>query len=218
MPEPPATRPIVAAFDVDGTLTTLGLRDAVSPRAAGAELPLALARHPVALARALARRDRDRLKELASASLRGLDSAALDRLGSDFGRTIHLATAARRHDRAAPPAPRARSCRDPRVGVARAVRRARSASCLGVDDVVCTRLERDAAGRLTGRLLGANCRGAEKARRVGEWLAEAGLAGAELWAYGDSASDDELLATADHPVRVDGVWIAAEPGRITRGV
>ena len=45
---------------------------------------------------------------------------------------------------------------------------------LGVDDVVCTRLERDAAGRLTGRLLGANCRGPEKARRVSEWLAEAG--------------------------------------------
>ncbi len=45
-----------------------------------------------------------------------------------------------------------------------------------------------------------------------EWLAEAGLMDAELWAYGDSASDDEFLAMAVHPVRVDKVWIAPEPG------
>ena len=40
----------------------------------------------------------------------------------------------------------------------------------------------------------ANCRGPEKARRVREWLAEAGLEDAELWAYGDSPGDAELLA------------------------
>ena len=81
---------------------------------------------------------------------------------------------------------------------------------LGVDDVVCTRLEQDPDGRLTGRLRGANCRGPEKARRVEEWLGQAELEGAELWAYGDSASDDELLAAADHPVRVDGVRLVPD--------
>ena len=83
---------------------------------------------------------------------------------------------------------------------------------LGVHGVVCTHLEHDGAGRLTGRLRGANCRGPEKARRVEEWLRQAGFTGAELWCYGDSASDDEFLAAADHPVRVDGVRIGLEPG------
>ena len=86
------------------------------------------------------------------------------------------------------------------------------AELLGVHGVVCTRLEHDGDGRLTGRLRGANCRGPEKARRVEEWLRQAGFTGAELWCYGDSASDDEFLAAADHPVRVDGVRIGPEPG------
>ncbi len=211
MPEPPATRPIVAAFDVDGTLTR---SDCVTPfllRAAGARLPLALARHPVTLARALARRDRDALKELACAALRGLDAAALDRLGVEFGETYvsqrlrpDTTTRLRRHRELGHTVILASASLEPYVtplGV-----------LLEADDVVCTRLERDAAGRLTGRLLGANCRGPEKARRVREWLDEAGLMDAELWAYGDSASDDEFLAMAVHPVRVDKVWIAPEPG------
>jgi phosphatidylglycerophosphatase C len=72
-------------------------------------------------------------------------------------------------------------------------------------------LERGRNGRLTGRLVGANCRGAEKARRTREWLRANGLAGAELWAYGDSSGDDELLALADHPLRVDGIRVDPEP-------
>ena len=82
---------------------------------------------------------------------------------------------------------------------------------LGVDAVLCTRLERGADGRLTGRLVGANCRGAEKARRVQSWLQSAAHQGAALWAYGDSPSDRELLATANHPVWVDEGRLPAEP-------
>ena len=211
MPEPPATRPVVAAFDVDGTLTR---SDCVTPfllRAARARLPLALARHPLQLARALAGRDRDRLKELACAALRGLDSAALDRLGADFGRTFvshrlrdDTTARLRRHAELGHTVILASASLEPYV--------IPLGELLGVDDVVCTRLEQDEHGRLTGRLRGANCRGAEKARRVTEWLAGAGLVGAELWAYGDSPSDDELLEMADHPVRVDGVLLPREPG------
>jgi phosphatidylglycerophosphatase C len=70
---------------------------------------------------------------------------------------------------------------------------------LGFDAAIGTRLETDAEGRLTGRLLGPNCRGAEKAVRLREWLGdEAG----ELWAYGDSAGDREMLAMAATGVRV----------------
>ena len=77
--------------------------------------------------------------------------------------------------------------------------------------VVCTRLEQDASGRLTGRLQGANCRGPEKARRLRAWLEAEGLADAEVWAYGDSEGDAELLAQADHPVWVRRVEILPEP-------
>ena len=82
---------------------------------------------------------------------------------------------------------------------------------LGADEIVCTRLERDANGLLTGRLAGANCRGPEKARRVRTLLQARGLAGAEVWAYGDSADDDALLASVDHPLRVDGVRVVRDP-------
>ncbi len=70
---------------------------------------------------------------------------------------------------------------------------------LGVDHVISCSLEADADGRLTGRLVGGNCRGPEKARRLQTWLGDDPI---ELWAYGDSSGDDDLLAMADHPTRV----------------
>jgi phosphatidylglycerophosphatase C len=68
--------------------------------------------------------------------------------------------------------------------------------------VLCTRLARDPAGRLSGELDGRNCRGAEKPARVREHLAHDATGPVELWAYGDSHGDRELLALADHPVMV----------------
>ncbi|MCB1149091.1 MAG: HAD-IB family hydrolase, partial [Chlamydiia bacterium] len=57
--------------------------------------------------------------------------------------------------------------------------------------------ETDSKGVLTGKLLGANCRGPEKVRRILETFGpkESYL----LYAYGDSAGDREMLALADHP-------------------
>ena len=74
---------------------------------------------------------------------------------------------------------------------------------LGFHGILATRLEVDEGGRLTGRLNGANVRRAEKAARLRLWLKQE-LDGAryELWAYGDSVGDRELLAMADHPRRV----------------
>lgn len=191
----------MAAFDVDGTLTT---RDCVTPfllRAAGRRLVLALVRRPLPVLRALAARDRDRLKELACASLAGLDGAAIDALGARFAAEVE--------SRRLRPDTRARLDRHRQLGHTVVLASASLdpylvplAGSLGVDGVVCTVLERDDAGRLTGRLAGANCRAAEKRRRVEEWLAAAGLAEAELWAYGDSPGDRELLARADRPVWV----------------
>jgi len=70
---------------------------------------------------------------------------------------------------------------------------------LGFDDVLATRLEVDGDGRLTGRLLGANCRGPEKVARLRRWRGD-GLALA--WAYGDSAGDREMLALAATGVKL----------------
>ncbi len=201
---------MVAAFDVDGTLTR---RDCVTPflrRVAGFRLVLAIARHPVAVSRALLRRDNDRLKELACAALRGIDAAEVERRGEAFAREI--LDSPLRADTLA----RLRRHRELShvVVLASASLEAYLASLgrlLGVDGVVCTRLEIGPDGRLTGRLLGANCRGPEKARRVREWLGQAGLADAELWAYGDSHGDAELLSSADHAVWVRGTVIGPDP-------
>jgi phosphatidylglycerophosphatase C len=74
---------------------------------------------------------------------------------------------------------------------------------LGVGHVISCSLVSDAYGRLTGELAGGNVRGPEKVRRLTAWLGgEEALAATELWAYGDSSGDDELLAAADHPTRV----------------
>jgi phosphatidylglycerophosphatase C len=71
---------------------------------------------------------------------------------------------------------------------------------LRFDAVLGTRLETDAEGRLTGRLQGPNCRGVEKAVRLREWLG--GDDAAEVWAYGDSRGDREMLAMAGTGLRV----------------
>ena len=72
------------------------------------------------------------------------------------------------------------------------------ARTLGVAHVLCTSLGVDERGRCTGKLRGANCRGAEKATRLRALLGDDDV---ELWAYGNSGGDDEMLALAQHPVR-----------------
>lgn len=67
---------------------------------------------------------------------------------------------------------------------------------LGADAVLCSRLQIDAAGLMTGRLEGENCRGQEKVKRLTAWL---GGTPTTLWAYGDSSGDRQLLEHADVP-------------------
>jgi phosphatidylglycerophosphatase C len=76
---------------------------------------------------------------------------------------------------------------------------------LGLDDVLAVELACGADGTLTGAVVGgSNCRGASKVERLRAWLDTRFGPGAdvELWAYGDSAGDEELLALADHPTWV----------------
>jgi len=173
VPEPRSDpRPAVAVFDVDGTLTT---GDCVLPflrRAAGARLASTVLRHPLALAAGLVRRDRDRLKALACASLAGRPVAEVDRLGTEFASEVAASrlrddTSARlrRHQELGHTVVLASASLDPYL--------LPLARLLGVEEVVCT----------------------------------------TLWAYGDSADDDAMLALADHPLRVDGLRVPPEPER-----
>ena len=69
---------------------------------------------------------------------------------------------------------------------------------LGVDAVLASRLV-VVDDIVTGELDGPNVRAHEKVVRLRRWL---GGDPCELWAYGDSAGDRELLALADHGFRV----------------
>jgi HAD superfamily hydrolase (TIGR01490 family) len=71
---------------------------------------------------------------------------------------------------------------------------------LGMDGVLCTRVEVGRDGRLTGRFDGPNCHGREKVVRLLE--AFPNRSDYHLVAYGDSAGDRELIAFAD-----EGVWV-----------
>jgi phosphatidylglycerophosphatase C len=67
----------------------------------------------------------------------------------------------------------------------------------GFDALICSHLEVDEQGRMTGKLAGLNCWGLEKQRRLLEKLGR--RESFILYAYGDSRGDQELLAMADHP-------------------
>ncbi|MGI9051830.1 MAG: HAD-IB family hydrolase [Ilumatobacteraceae bacterium] len=204
-----APRPVVAAFDVDRTVTT---RDCVMPflRQVRGTLPFA-ARFGASLlanAPAVIRRDRSRLKAVAArAALAGRPMAEVQQLGEEFADDVvasrlRLDTLARmtwHHDRG----------HDVLfVSASFAVYLRPLARRLGlVTGVLGTELVVGSDGRCTGELHGDNCRGPEKVRRLHRWLDEhrGGRGAVELWAYGDSPGDRELLADAD-----TAVW-AADP-------
>jgi HAD superfamily hydrolase (TIGR01490 family) len=113
----------------------------------------------------------------------------------------------------------ARVPRDVPPGAARAVAQDRAEGCrlliataapefyasaigaaLGFDDVVATRHRRGADGAWLPAIDGTNCYGAEKARRVREWLDAEGAH--PVRAYSDHASDAPLFALADEAFAV----------------
>jgi phosphatidylglycerophosphatase C len=69
---------------------------------------------------------------------------------------------------------------------------------LGFHDVVCTIAEQDKQGRLTGRIVGKNCYGEEKLRRIAECM-EGGRNQWNVIVYTDHHSDLPLLEWADSP-------------------
>ena len=195
--------PVVAAFDFDGTLTS---GDNVVPflrRVAGVRrIAVGAVRRAPRLLPALARFDRDRVKaimtEIVFTDRRVADVA---RRAQEFGAEIVAAdlrpdTFERVHWHVA------HGHRVVIVSASYEVYLHVVAEKLGLHGVIATRLEATADGRYTGRLLGRNCRGTEKLRRLDDWLADEGLdrRSITLWAYGDSKGDQQLLEAADHPI------------------
>jgi len=204
-------RPEVAAFDVDGTLT---VRDCVRPflvRVGGwSGVAASLARKPAASVGAAVRRDRDRVKELVVGGvLRGRKVTQVEALGEQFAEQVaadwlRADTVARLrwHQRMGHRIVLVSASLSPYL---RPLGRT-----LGVDDVLCAEPLREGDHFADG-LQGANCRAAEKVRRLDDWLERSGLRDATVWAYGDSEGDRELLARADHPLLVRGTTVSAVP-------
>jgi phosphatidylglycerophosphatase C len=193
-------RPSVAAFDVDGTLTTA---DCVVPflrRTVGTPtLVRRMLRTPVGLTRAGVRRDRDALKAAsAAATFRGLPIELVEADAQLFAREVHD----RRLRREVVESLRSHADAGHTVLLVSAsfeVYLRPLAELLGAHDVLAVRLEVGEGGILTGRLEGPNCRGPEKVVRLHDWLDRhaGGRAAVHLTAYGDSRGDRELLADAD---------------------
>jgi HAD superfamily hydrolase (TIGR01490 family) len=77
---------------------------------------------------------------------------------------------------------------------------------VGLEDVLATEPELDAAGRYTGEIVGEPCFREHKIAHVEAWLARRGRtwAGVERsWFYSDSINDLPLLAHVSDPVVVD---------------
>jgi phosphatidylglycerophosphatase C len=207
-----ATRTVVAAFDVDRTVTT---RDCVVPflRRLSGTVPFAgrMAIASVRLLPAIARGERDRAKEQAAKIVfAGRRLVDVDAAGDEFAAGVarswlrgDIVARLRWHQSS--------GHQVVFVSASFGAYLRPLAGHLGVDGVLCTELVVGDDGLLTGELAGANCRGAEKVRRLHAWLDEhhGGRDHVELWAYGDSPGDRELLAGADHPVWVRGQLVTA---------
>jgi phosphatidylglycerophosphatase C len=185
----------IVAFDFDGTLTVSDTFLAFLRWREGAMgYNTGMARLAPAAVSFLVNRKVDRLKSAAvRAFLRGLPMTVLENEAREFATTaapIMLRPDAlkvwRRH--------RADGARMVIVTASPEVIIAPFARGLGADMLLGTGLAVDKDDRLTGGLLGPNCRGPEKVRRLREAFGpEVRLAAA----YGDTDGDDDMLDIAD---------------------
>jgi len=192
----------VAAFDFDGTLTH---KDSLGPFlelvCGRAQVYRELARRfPVLAGVAVGLGDRDAEKaRLVGRLLAGRPADAVRASGGEYARGLTESDALRPEMLERVAWHRAEGHEIVIVSASLDAYLEPLAPMLGIDAVVCTRLGVASDGRLDGRLDGGNVRGPEKVRRVRDWLGDADV---ELWAYGDSAGDRELLDWADHPLKV----------------
>lgn len=196
----------VAAFDFDGTLTRADTMLGFLRRVAGTPRVAAAVAGAYRLLPGARRRDpafRDAVKQaILHRLLAGRPAADIAAAGEEYGDIIAAQVT---------PAMRVLLERHQAAGHRAVVVSASlesyvvpAARRLGIGDALATGLEVGPDGLLTGRLAGLNCRGAEKARRLGDWMESAGIdpTSTPLWAYGNSAGDREMLALAAVATRV----------------
>jgi len=198
--EPAPSARKVAAWDFDETITE---RDTLVPfltyLAGKRRLATALARHaPIGAQGLRSTAQRDAFKErVLGTVLGGRDRADVEAAGIAYARTLPRGFRRSSLERIAH---HRTSGHDLVIVSASLVYYLRPvATDLGFHHVIAVDMEVGADGRLTGALVGPNVRKAEKASRLGAWLGDEPY---ELWAYGDSSGDVELLAMAHHPTWV----------------
>jgi len=199
-PDPGAVsdRPVVAAFDFDGTLTR---RDTLMPF-----LRRACGPWPIVRAAIVARgaRGRDAFKvALVGELFRGWPAERLDSLGRAHVPTLLAALRPGSVERLDWHRRRGHAIVIVSASLGAYLRPL--AERLELDGALAVELVADAGGRLTGEVVGGlNNRGPEKVARLKAWVDARFGTGTdvELWAYGDSSGDAELLAIADHPTWV----------------
>ena len=189
----------VVAFDVDKTLT---IKDCVLPFMSLVAGRLSLARvvlrNPLQVASLLKRRDRDGLKRLFVRSVfKGRDASEIEELGEQFASVVlekwmraDVAQRLRWHQKNGHIVLLVSASLDAYL--------VPLAKTIGAEAVLCTTLEADENGVLTGDLVGDNCRAQQKVDRLEKWAKNRGTAG-DNWlsiAYGDSRGDLEMLSYA----------------------
>ena len=196
----------VAAFDVDNTLT---VRDCVVPfmKSVGgiSRLSKVLLTDIGETFQSVRRRDRDSLKmKFVDGVFAGKDAREVESLGIQFASKVadkwlrsDIATRMRWHQEQG------------HVVILESASLGAYLHPLGdlleVDAVLCTELE-EKDGLLTGKLVGQNCRGREKASRVQKWCQDSGIATEDLvYAYGDSSGDTQLLELFSEPTWVNDI-------------
>ena len=203
---------VVAAFDVDGTLT---VRDCVVPfmrrvSGAGGFMRICASSSPRIL-RMLKNRDRDGIKELFVRQVfTGRSVEQVNALGVEFAARVaegwlraDVAERMRWHQREGHVVVLVSASLDPYLEPL--------GDLCEADAVLCTTLEqRD--GEYTGGLVGGNCRARQKVERLHQWMTTAGIEQSALkYAYGDSAGDVELLAAAELPFNVKSSELEGVP-------
>ena len=193
-------KPIVAAFDFDGTITT---RDTLLPFiffvAGSSNVYKKLFKlSPYFLGFVLKIVSRQKIKEkVLQAFFAGMPSGQLYDLGSAFAasdslKKMIIPAALKRlewHKR------QKHHC--VLVSASIDVYLEPWTQLMGFDSLLCSKIDIDSYGIVTGKLEGNNCWGQEKSEKL-EFLF-----GSKnkyiLYAYGDSRGDKELLSLADHP-------------------
>ena len=202
---------IVAAFDLDKTLTT---RDCVLPflwRVGRWRFVGRLLMQLPVLVLTGVRRDRDAAKSvLTRSALRGRTAIEIDEHGHRFADLVLASWM--RADTTARLRWHLESGHDVVIVSASYETYVRHiAEGLGAGTALATRLAVDDAGRCTGELDGVNCRGSEKVSRLRTWFTTKDITPTTVYAYGDSAGDRHLLEMASHPHLVGKTSLAERP-------